>query len=126
MIGPMKKKVITSVFLTAIIMIILFGVLGFVYISTTSKEMAELKEKKADAKAYVLTRDMLAGNAISSGDIQLVEVRKESAASDSFDEKTAIADLIGRRLKVSAKKNTIVTDSIFYSDEETLEENMFQ
>ncbi len=113
MMGPMKKKVVTSAVVTAIIMIILFCVIGAVYVMQTNKTIADLKVKSEVVQRYVFIKDMLAGDVVTASNVALVDVKGESAPSDSFE----YLDMIGRRLKMNANSKTIVTDSMFYEDD---------
>lgn len=126
MIGPMKKKVITSSVVTAVILILVFAVVSYLFLSSNSKRIAELERKSEVVQRYVFTNDLAAGTIITPDDIKVVEVKGESAPDDSFeynpdtkvDEKN---DIIGRRLKVNALKQTIVTESLFYDLDEKSE-----
>lgn len=113
MMGPMKKKVVTSAVVTAVIMIILFCVIGAVYVMQTNKTIADLKVKSEVVQRYVFIKDMLAGDVVTASNVALVDVKGESAPSDSFE----YLDMIGRRLKMNANSKTIVTDSMFYEDD---------
>lgn len=113
MIGPMKKKVITSSVVTAIVLILIFGVVSYLFISQNNKQIAELKQKGEVVQRYVFTKDLVAGDVISLNDISLVDVKGESAPEDSFEDDRKF-DMVGRRLKVNAQEKTIVTESLFY------------
>lgn len=113
MIGPMKKKVITSVFVTALVLILIFAALAFFYIQNNQKRIAELEKKGEVLQRYVFTRDLAAGDVIAASDIALVDVKGESAPNDSYADNQKYS-MIGRRLKVNAKGKTIVTESLFY------------
>ncbi len=117
MIGPMKKKVVASIALTAVVMIVIFSIIMAVFAFSTNKTINNLQEKKADAKAYVFTKDLLAGNRITKDDITLVEARNESVASDSYIEGEE-SQIVGRRLKINARKNMIVTNSVLFEKDE--------
>lgn len=114
MVGPMKKKVISSVFVTAIVLILIFVGLAFLYISSTNKKIADLEVKSEVVQRYVLVNDMTAGDVITATDVILVDVKGESAPSDSF---TALPEMVGKRLKVNANAKTIVTNSLFFADD---------
>lgn len=128
MIGPMKKKVITSSVITAVILIVIFGVVAFFYISHNNKTISELKQKGEVVQRYVFTKDLTAGTVITEDDIKYVDVKGESAPSDSYEYSEIVIkgdkiivdrkdSIIGRRLKVNAADKTIVTDSLFYEDD---------
>lgn len=120
MIGPMKKKVITSSVVTAVILILIFAVVSFLFLSENSKYIQELKKKGEVVQRYVFTNDLSAGSVVTFDDIKVVEVKGESAPADSYeytpiDQKN---EIIGRRLKVNALAQTIVTSSLFYDLDE--------
>ena len=126
MIGPMKKKVITASVVTAVVLILIFAVVAFLFLQENNKRLEELERKSEVVQRYVFTRDLPAGSIITHDDIKAVEVKGESAPADSYvydpdntvngakipvDQKN---DIIGRRLKVNALEQTIVTESLFY------------
>ena len=113
MIGPMKKKVVTSAVVTGIILILVFVALSAVYIANTNNKIAELQKKGEVVQRYVFTKDMVVGDVVTANDVILVDVKGESAASDSYTN----FDMIGRRLKINAEKKTIVTASLFYEED---------
>ncbi len=113
MMGPMKKKVVTSAVVTAVIMIILFCLVGAVYVMQTNKQIADLKVKSEVVQRYVFVEDMLAGDVVTASNVALVDVKGESAPSDSYE----LLSMIGRRLKMNANAKTIVTESMFYEDD---------
>ena len=113
MIGPMKKKVVTSAVVTGIILILVFAALSAVYITNTNNKIAELQKKGEVVQRYVFVNDMLAGDVVTASDVALTDVKGESAASDSY----TTFSMIGRRLKVNAEKKTIVTASLFYEED---------
>lgn len=113
MIGPMKKKVVTSAVVTGIILILVFAAISALYVGNTNKKIAELQKKGEVVQRYVFINDMLNGDVVTASDIALVDVKGESAASDSY----TTLSMIGRRLKVNAEKKTIVTASLFYEED---------
>lgn len=132
MIGPMKKKVITSSVITAVILIVIFGVAAFFYVSYSNKTIGELRQKGEVVQRYVFTKDLASGTVITADDIKYVDVKGESAPFDSYEYKETVVNgkknvvdrknsIIGKRLKVNASEKTIVTASLFY-DEDKLPE----
>ena len=113
MIGPMKKKVVTSAVVTGIILILVFAALSAIYITNTNNKIADLQKKGEVVQRYVFVNDMLVGDVVTANDVALVDVKGESAASDSY----TTFSMIGRRLKVNAEKKTIVTASLFYEED---------
>ena len=130
MIGPMKKKVVTSAVVTGIILILVFAALSAVYINDTNKTIAELKEKGEVVQRYVFTKKMVVGDVVTEADIKVVDVKGESASSDSYVFEEKLDDkgkkvvsrddkwnIIGKRLKVNAEEKTIITKSLFYTED---------
>lgn len=115
MVGPMKKKVISSVFITAIVLILIFGLIAFFYVKQTNKKIAELEIKSEVVQRFVFLNDMTAGEVVTATDVLLVDVKGESAPTDSYK---TFDDMIGKRLKVNANAKTIVTKSLFFADDE--------
>lgn len=130
MIGPMKKKVITSVAVTATILILAFVTVFYLYATKKNEQIATLEEKGKVVQRYVFTRDLAAGDIVTAGDIKFVDVKDESAPIDSFVYQETLNangevvgafdqkfDIIGQRLKVNVKAKTIVVSSAFFMDD---------
>ena len=58
MIGPMKKKVVTSAVVTGIILILVFVALSAVYIANTNNKIAELQKKGEVVQRYQNTKEI--------------------------------------------------------------------
>lgn len=130
MIGPMKKKVVTSAVVTGIILILVFVALSAVYITNTNNKIAELQKKGEVVQRYVFTKDMVVGDVVTEADIKVVDVKGESASLDSYVFEEKLNDkgkkvvsrddkwnIIGKRLKVNAEEKTIITKSLFYTED---------
>ena len=121
MMGPTKKKmIITGV--VAFIVPVLIGTIFFAnYSKKKNEEIEALKIKGRVIERFVFAKDMLAGEIITAEDIKGVEVKRESAPSDSYEsgDKT-IKDIIGKRLRINAEEKTIVAKSMFMNDDEPL------
>lgn len=130
MIGPMKKKVVTSAVVTGIILILVFVALSAVYIANTNNKIAELQKKGEVVQRYVFTKDMVVGDVVTEADIKVVDVKGESASLDSYVFEEKLNDkgkkvvsrddkwnIIGKRLKVNAEEKTIITKSLFYTED---------
>lgn len=114
MIGPMKKKVIMSAVLTAVALVVFFGVIAGVYVAQTNRTIAKLKTQGEVVERYVFSRDMTAGDVVTASDVLKVNVKGESAPTDSY---TELDSLVGRRLKVNAGQRTIAIGSLFFEDD---------
>lgn len=116
LVGPMKRRVVLTGVISAIIPIIILGVLGFFLFRHYNDQIAELEQQSAVVDKYVLKEDVLANHVITESDIELRGVKAVSAPKDSY----AKADkdkLIGRRLKISASANVILSESMFFEDD---------
>ena len=114
MMGPMKKKVITSAVVTAVILIVIFVGISAIFLSQNNKKIAELTKKSEVVQRYVFAKDLTVGDVVTASDVLLVDVKGESAPNDSYE---FMGDMIGRRLKVNANAKTIVTESLFYVED---------
>ncbi|MBQ9267768.1 MAG: SAF domain-containing protein [Clostridia bacterium] len=116
LVGPMKRRVVLTGVISAIIPIIILGVLGFFLFRHYNDQIAELEQQSAVVDKYVLKEDVLANHVITESDIELRGVKAVSAPKDSY----AKADkdkLVGRRLKISASANVILSESMFFEDD---------
>lgn len=116
MIGPMKKKIITASVLTATVLIVIFAVISAVFLIQNNKKIAALEERGEVVQRYVFTQNMVQGDVVTASDLVCVDVKGESAPVDSYME-NELAGIIGRRLKVNANAKTIVTDSLFFTED---------
>lgn len=116
LVGPMKRRVVLTGVFSALIPIIILGVIGFFMYRGFNEKITELQVKAAVEQRYVIKKDLLANHVLTLSDFELRDFKTESIPSDSY--KSGEKDsLIGRRLKLSAKANTIVTKSMFYEDD---------
>lgn len=116
LVGPMKRRVILTGVFSALVPIIILGVIGYFMYKGFNEKISELQIKAAVEQRYVIKSDLLANHVLTSSDFELRDLKAETIPSDSFknNEKNS---LIGRRLKLSAKANTVVTESMFYEDD---------
>lgn len=152
LVGPMKRKMILSVVLTMVITIMVFAVIGILLISRYSDRIERLEAQAEVEERYVLNSDLPVNHVITRADLVLKQVKAETIPADSFSKETIVtADnkemitaatgeafktgdriqsiefLIGRRLKVDATKNTILTDGILFElDEEINKDTRIQ
>ena len=119
MIGPMKKKMITvgvvSFILPTILLVAIFGM----YSTNKKAEIENLKSETAVVMKYVFSGDMPVDHIVRSKDLKLVGVKEMSAPIDSFDE-YALDMLVGRKLKIPVFDRTIVTENMFYQDDDSV------
>lgn len=117
MMGPTKKKVITTGIIAFTIPVVISGVAFWQYNKKKEEEIAELKRKTATTKAYVFADNLIEGDTIVSSDLLLVDVKGESAPIDSFSGDRS--ELVGRRVRINAEKKTIVTESMLMDEVDT-------
>ncbi len=120
MIGPMKKKVITTGIVAFLIPTIVFVALFMWYSNQKKKEIEELKIQTHVTNRYVFSGDMPIEHIVTSSDLKVVGVKEISAPWNSFKQEQ-LNEIIGRRLKIDAKDKTIVTESMFYTEDDELE-----
>ena len=137
LVGPMKKKLITTVIVEAIILLALC--VGVVYYITTTKnaEIQALDAKTKVHERYVLTKDFPAGHILDVGDLVMAGAKAETIPHNSFELTTEVnlgnkdeiyritginynagevvnnlELLMGRKLSMNVSKNTILTDDM--------------
>lgn len=138
MMGPAKKRVIVTGIVAFIIPVIIATVLFIGYSNAKNKEINKLQEQGKVISAYIFSKNMLAGDIITSGDVKVVNVKAESAPIDSFswenneeDESARIAkekreankrlsEIVGKKMRINAEEKTIITKSMFVPEEEKL------
>lgn len=119
MIGPMKKKMITVGVTSFILPTVLLAVLFGMYSSSKKAEIEKLKKETAVVMRYVFSGDMPVDHVITTKDIKAVGVKEMSAPQDSFDDASAGA-IVGRKLKIPAFDKTIITENMFYKEEDNV------
>ncbi len=124
LVGPMKRKVVLTAVVSCLIPIIVLGVIGFILIKNYNTEIADLKKQSEVVQRYVLKEDRVANSIITADDIELAGVKSVGVPVDSYEEKANTTrrtkgkdELIGRRLKINAKKNTVLSESMFYEED---------
>ena len=127
MMGPTKKKVMTTGFICFLIPIIVCGVLFYMYNKKMEEKIASLEEQAVVTSRYVFARDMAAGEVITENDVKVVDVKGESAPKDSIKgdpsgEYTNLDKILNRRLMIDAEQKTIVTRSMLYEEAEDIPE----
>lgn len=152
LVGPMKRKMILSVVVTAVIIILIFSVIGFLVVSNYNKKIEVLEEAAATVTRYVLVNDVYANHSITVADLKLEDVKASNAPTNSFAKITKVSEtnkeiintltgdtykvgdevntskfLVGRRLKVDSSKNTVLTESMLFGlDEEVTKDTRIQ
>lgn len=116
MMGPTKKKVITTGIIAFTIPVVLGGVAFMQYNKKVQKTIADLEKKSETTKAYVFKENMLEGEVISSGDLVVVDIKAESAPIDYFPNYMSLDSLLGRRMRINAEQRTIVTESMLMDE----------
>lgn len=88
----------------------------------------EIKQLKAEAEenkiqGFVLSRELLAGHAITMDDLTAVELPKNSVPSDLLKTKEEVA---GKIIKLSVRPNTLLTGSLLYEEEAASDDLRFR
>ncbi len=139
MLGPMKKKMITTGVIAFLIPTIVIGVMFGMYAKNKKAEIADLKVKAETQMAYVLADDLPVNHIMSENDVTLVEAKKETLPSDAYlateildkngnpakDKKGNILynydkSFVGRKLKSATGARTILSDSLFLQDSDNV------
>lgn len=127
MMGPMKKKVVTTGIIAFLIPCIIFGVIFYLYASKKATQVEDLKEQSKIVYRYVVSGDKEINHILTSDDITIAEVKEVSAPEDSFvyeegnitlpgrDDKW---DIIGQRLRIPAHDKTILTSGMFFEEKD--------
>lgn len=134
MLGPMKKRVITASIVAFIIPTIILGVVFTLYSISKKEEIEELNTRVAEGYTYAFSGDFPVGHIVKSNDIKVIEVKQQSIPIDSYyitkenaegiDLTARKADYVGRKLRVAAPDTTMITDSLFYDEEGTLDKDI--
>lgn len=139
MLGPMKKKMITTGVIAFLIPTIVIGVIFGLYARNKKAEIAELRVKAETQMAYVLADDLPVNHIMSENDVTLVEAKKETLPNDAYiatpildKNGKAVTDkagniqynydkaFIGRKLKSATSARTIISDALFLQDSDNL------
>lgn len=121
MLGPMKKRMVTTGVIAFIIPTIIAVGIFMAYSNKKNEEIAELKVKAATVEKYIATADLPIGHIITAEDIEIADVKEISAPVNSFD---GVEKLIGQKLKVPVFEGTIMTSSMFYELEDFVREDV--
>lgn len=121
MLGPMKKRMVTTGVIAFIIPTIIAVGVFMAYSKKKNEEIAELKIKAATVEKYIATGDLPIGHIITASDIEIADVKGISAPVNSFD---GVEKLIGQKLKVPVFKGTIMTSSMFYELDDFVREDV--
>lgn len=118
MMGPTKKKIITTGVIAFIVPVIIGSIFFINYSKKKDEEIAALKVQSKVIERFVFAENMVAGEIITSEDIKGVSVKAESTPIDSFASgDTALEEIIGKRMKINAEAKTIVAKSMFMNEE---------
>lgn len=132
MMGPMKKKVVTTGIIAFLIPCIIFGVIFYLYASKKVEQVKDLEIQSKIVYRYVVSGDKEANQVLTANDIAVAEVKEVSVPADSFvitysgegDKKITILDqrgrIIGERLRIPALDRTILTSNMFYEEDSYL------
>ncbi len=121
MLGPMKKRMVTTGVIAFIIPTIIAVGIFMAYSNKKNEEIAELKVKAATVEKYIATADLPIGHIVTAEDIEIADVKEISAPVNSFD---GVEKLIGQKLKVPVFAGTIMTSSMFYELDDFVREDV--
>lgn len=119
MMGATKKKMIATGVVSFMVPVIIGGSLFLVHNKKQKEEIEALKVQAATVKKYVLNKSLAEGDIITPEDLIAVDVKAESAPSDSYDGIAAsLSKITNRRLIIDAEAKTIVTNSMLFAEAE--------
>lgn len=140
----MKKKIILSIIITALLVAGVAFALNHFAIKSKNEEIAELQKKVVNTKCLAFAKDLEADSIITQSDIIEVAIQEASLASGTYqvidndaanviyykiitndegqeaESKTKVLreSLIGRVIKSNVSKNTLIMDSLLYPENE--------
>ena len=139
----MKKKIIIAIIVTLILTAAIAFVVSSQVIKGKEEEIQELQAQVVDTTCLAFSKDLKADSIITQDDITEVKIKLTSLASGTYKvsdgnvkhmitddegsliESTANADLnltkedfVGRVVKANVSKNTLILDSLLYSEGE--------
>ena len=119
MLGPMKKRLITTGVIAFIIPTVVFVGIFAAYSKNKNEEIATLETQVATVPRWIAKTDMPIGHIITSADIETAEVKEISAPVNSFE---TVTGLIGEKLKVPVYTGTIMTSAMFYEIDDKIDD----
>lgn len=148
LVGPMKKKLVSTVVVVAVVLTAVFGAILYVVWSGQQSEIKLLQEKSETIQRYVFTKNFSAGHVIDTGDLQLAAVKAETTPDNSFPSYMEVTPenrqeiymltgtnynqyesvptldlLVGRKLKINVSTNTTLTEEMLVAvDEEATDD----
>lgn len=127
MMGPMKKKMVTVGVIAFLIPTVIAGLFFVKYRADKQKEIDSLKSETMVVQRYVFSGDLPVNHIIGENDIKMVGVKEVSSPIDAYsivpdnDILQILGSPIGRKLKIPVFDKTIVTESMFYTEDDEVE-----
>lgn len=148
LVGPMKKKLVSTVIVVAVVLTAVFGAILYVVWSGQQSEIKLLQQKSETIQRYVFTKNFSAGHVIDTGDLTLAAVKAETTPGNSFSAYVEVTPenrqeiymltgtnynqyesiptldlLVGRKLKINVSTNTTLTEEMLVAvDEEATDD----
>lgn len=148
LVGPMKKKLVSTVIVVAVVLTAVFGAILYVVWSGQQSEIKLLQQKSETIQRYVFTKNFSAGHVIDTGDLTLAAVKAETTPDNSFSAYVEVTPenrqeiymltgtnynqyesiptldlLVGRKLKINVSTNTTLTEEMLVAvDEEATDD----
>ncbi len=119
MLGPMKKRLITTGAIAFIIPTVVFVGIFIAYSKNKNEEIANLETQVATVPRWIAKTDMPIGHIVTSADIEFAEVKEISAPVNSFEN---INGLLGEKLKVPVYTGTIMNAAMFYEIDDIIDD----
>lgn len=119
MLGPMKKRLITTGVVAFIIPTVIFVGIFVAYSKNKNEEIANLETQVATVPRWIAKADMPIGHVVTSADIEVAEVKEISAPVNSFEN---VNGLLGEKLKVPVYTGTIMNAAMFYEVDDIIDD----
>lgn len=149
LVGPMKKKLVSTVIVVTVVLTAVFGTILYFVWSSQQNEIVSLQRKAETIERYVFTENFPAGHIIDKDDLKLAEVKAETTPDNSFSrfmdvtpenrqeiylltgtnyndyESVLTLDvLVGRKLKINVSTNTTLTEEMLVDVDETATDDL--
>lgn len=124
MMGPMKKKMVTVGVVSFLLPTVVLGALFFKYHEDKEAEISELEKEVDVAERYVFSGDLPVNHIIGENDIKKVSVKESTIPLDAYsvtpsnDIDSILGSPIGRKLKIPVFDKTIISESMFYTEDD--------
>lgn len=143
LVGPMKKKLVSTVIVVIVVLTAIFGAILYLVWSGQQNEIKSLQLKAETIERYVFTKNFSAGHVIDTDDLRLAAVKAETTPDNSFSRYMSVTPenrqeiylltgtnyneyesvptldvLVGRKLRINVSTNTTLTEEMLVPSNE--------